>query len=321
MQRKWGVPKMPYNEKISIIMPAYNAEKTIERAIESVQRQTYTNWQLVIVNDGSKDATQTIIEQKCATDDRIESYTINNSGPAEARNYALERTNGKWIAFCDADDWLADNALFSMIDAVRNFSSQLGVCYYTAPSGEQVESLSKTETIKQFLVNSEFGGYLWNKIFLKDIIEKYNIKFEKSIYICEDLLFVIQYTSHIRGCVIIPQKLYNYDVQPDGLTSSHFSMKKVTQLDALEKIIEVLNDDADALNAEISKRLLVEKTIFIRRDAMKSLKSGVLQKRSPEYKYIKEKANRICRRYIKEYLKEEDFPKKFKVMLLLYCFI
>ena len=192
------MPKMPYNEKISIIMPAYNAEKTIERAIESVQRQTYTNWQLVIVNDGSKDATQTIIEQKCATDDRIESYTINNSGPAEARNYALERTNGKWIAFCDADDWLADNALFSMIDAVRNFSSQLGVCYYTAPSGEQVESLSKTETIKQFLVNSEFGGYLWNKIFLKDIIEKYNIKFEKSIYICEDLLFVIQYLSLIH---------------------------------------------------------------------------------------------------------------------------
>ena len=98
-------------------------------------------------------------------------------------------------------------------------------------------------------------------------------------------------------------------------------MKKVTQLDALEKIIEVLNDDADVANAEISKRLLVEKTIFIRRDAMKSLKSGVLQKRSPEYKYIKEKANRICRRYIKEYLKKEDFPKKFKVMLLLYCFI
>ena len=315
------MPKMPYNEKISIIMPAYNAEKTIERAIESVQRQTYTNWQLVIVNDGSKDATQTIIEQKCETDDRIESYTINNSGPAEARNYALKRTNGKWIAFCDADDWLADNALFSMIDAVQNFSRQLGVCYYTAPSGEQVESLSKTEMIKQFLVNSELGGYLWNKIFLKDIIEKYNIKFEKSIYICEDLLFVIQYTSHIQGCVIIPQKLYNYDVQPDGLTSSQFSMKKVTQLDALEKIIEVLNDDADAANAEISKRLLVEKTIFIRRDAMKSLKSGVLQKRSPEYKYIKEKANRICRRYIKEYLEEEDFPKKFKVMLLLYCFI
>lgn len=65
------MPKMPYNEKISIIMPAYNAEKTIERAIESVQRQTYTNWQLVIVNDGSKDATQTIIEQKCETDDKL----------------------------------------------------------------------------------------------------------------------------------------------------------------------------------------------------------------------------------------------------------
>lgn len=313
--------KMPCNEKISIIMPAYNAEKTIERAIESVQRQTYTNWQLVIVNDGSKDATQTIIKQKCATDARIESYTINNSGPAEARNYALERTNGKWIAFCDADDWLTDNALFSMLDAVQNFPSQLGVCYYTAPSGEQVERLSKTEMVKQSLVNSEFGGYLWNKIFLKDIIEKYNIKFEKSIYICEDLLFVLQYASHIQSCVVIPQKLYNYDVQPDGLTSSQFSMKKVTQLDALEKIIEVLCDDADDANAEISKRLLVEKTIFVRRDAMKAVRNGNLKKKSPEYKYVKEKANKICRRHIKEYLKKEDFPKKFKVMMLLYCFI
>lgn len=312
---------MLYNEKISIIMPAYNAEKTIERAIESVQRQTYTNWQLVIVNDGSKDSTQTIIEQKCEKDVRIENYTINNSGPAEARNYALERAKGKWITFCDADDWLADNALFNMLDAVQNSSSQLGVCYYTAPSSEQTGYLSKQETVKQFLVNSEFGGYLWNKIFLKDIIEKYNIKFEKSIYICEDLLFVIQYTLHIQGCVIIPQKLYNYDVQPDGLTSSQFSMKKVTQLDALEKIIEVLYDDADVTNAEISKRLLVEKTIFIRRDVMKSVRNETLKKKSPEYKYIKEKANRICRQYIKDYLKKEDFPEKFKAMMLLYCFV
>ena len=102
-------------ESVSIIMPAYNAEKTITRAIESIQRQTYKNWQLIIVNDGSKDATQEIIQKKCTEDGRVTGYLIENSGPAQARNYALEHAKGKWIAFCDADDWLTEDALETMV--------------------------------------------------------------------------------------------------------------------------------------------------------------------------------------------------------------
>ena len=212
-------------DSISIIMPAFNAEKTITRAIESIQKQTYKNWQLIIVNDGSKDATQEIIQQKCREDSRIEGYLIENSGPSCARNYALEHAKGKWVAFCDADDWFTEEALETMIMAMHGDSCQLCACYYTSNcDNNDIVYWTRGKAILQFLTNPEIGGYLWNKLFLRKLIEIDKIRFEKDIFICEDLLFVIQYASGIQNCVVVPKKLYNYDVQPNGLTRDRKSV-------------------------------------------------------------------------------------------------
>ena len=322
MPKKRGEMKMLSVDSISIIMPAFNAEKTITRAIESIQKQTYKNWQLIIVNDGSKDATQEIIQQKCREDSRIEGYLIENSGPAQARNYALEHAKGKWVAFCDADDWLTENALEIMVTFMNGASFQLCACYYTSNcNNNEVVYLNKQKAIFQFLTNPEIGGYLWNKLFLRKLIEIDKIRFEKDIFICEDLLFVIRYASRIQNCVVVPRKLYNYDIQPNGLTSAAFSMKKVTQLDALEKIGCVLLDNNDKENLEIAKKLLVEKAIFIRRDATKAIRNGSLKRGTLEDKYIKGKTKKICRQYVKEYVLKSDFPTKFKGMMIAYCLV
>jgi glycosyltransferase involved in cell wall biosynthesis len=322
MPKKRGEMKMLSVDSISIIMPAFNAEKTITRAIESIQKQTYKNWQLIIVNDGSKDATQEIIQQKCREDSRIEGYLIENSGPAQARNYALEHAKGKWVAFCDADDWLTENALEIMVTFMNGVSFQLCACYYTSNcNNNEVVYLNKQKAIFQFLTNPEIGGYLWNKLFLRKLIEIDKIRFEKDIFICEDLLFVIRYASRIQNCVVVPRKLYNYDIQPNGLTSAAFSMKKVTQLDALEKIGCVLLDNNDKENLEIAKKLLVEKAIFIRRDATKAIRNGSLKRGTLEDKYIKGKTKKICRQYVKEYVLKSDFPIKFKGMMIAYCLV
>ena len=171
------------------------------------------------------------------------------------------------------------------------------------------------------MTNPEIGGYLWNKLFVRKLIEIDKIRFEKDIFICEDLLFVIQYASGIQNCVVVPKKLYNYDVQPNGLTSTAFSMKKVTQLDALEKIVCVLLDNNNKVNLEIAKKLLVEKAIFIRRDATKAIRNGSLKRGTLEDKYIKEKTKKICRQYVKEYVLKSDFPTKFKGMMIAYCLV
>lgn len=156
---------------------------------------------------------------------------------------------------------------------------------------------------------------------MRELIEKDKIRFEKSIFICEDLLFVIQYANEIKSCTVVPKKLYNYDVQPDGLTSSAFSIKKVTQLDALEKIICVLLGDNDKENLAVVEKLLVEKTIFTRRDATKAIRKGTLKKGSFEDRYIKKKTKNICRKYAKKYILQSKLSTKFKGMMLLYCLV
>ena len=234
----------------------------------------------------------------------------------------MEHAKGKWVAFCDADDWLTENALEIMVTFMNGVSFQLCACYYTSNcNNNEVVYLNKQKAIFQFLTNPEIGGYLWNKLFLRKIIETDKIRFKKDIFICEDLLFVIQYASGIQNCVVVPKKLYNYDVQPNGLTSAAFSMKKVTQLDALEKIVCVLLDNNDKVNLEIAKKLLVEKAIFIRRDATKAIRNGSLKRGTLEDKYIKEKTKKICRQYVKEYVLKSDFPTKFKGMMIAYCLV
>lgn len=139
----------------------------------------------------------------------------------------MEHAKGKWVAFCDADDWLTENALEIMVTFMNGVSFQLCACYYTSNcNNNEVVYLNKQKAIFQFLTNPEIGGYLWNKLFLRKLIEIDKIRFEKDIFICEDLLFVIRYASRIQNCVVVPRKLYNYDIQPNGLTSAAFSMKK-----------------------------------------------------------------------------------------------
>ncbi len=108
---------------ISIIIPAYNAEKYITETINSVINQTYTDWELIIINDGSIDNTAEIVKQFCANDNRIKYYYQNNSGVSAARNNGLKRANGEYIVFLDSDDvWLKEflEKTVSFLDKNKN---------------------------------------------------------------------------------------------------------------------------------------------------------------------------------------------------------
>ena len=138
---------------------------------------------------------------------------------------------------------------------------------------------------------------------------------------CEDLLFVIQYTTKIQKCAVLPYKLYNYDIQPNGLTSSPFSIKKTTQIDALTEIVQTLQENHDHTNLTVAQELLVTKTIFACRDTDKAVKCGVLKGDSVEYQSIKKKTKAICRQYMSRYINKRGFPLKFKLMMLWYCLV
>lgn len=222
---------------VSIIMPVYNAQRYIEKSIQSVLEQTYKNIELVVVNDGSTDATLEIINK--FNDSRLSVFTIKNSGPSAARNFGLENATGEFIQFVDADDRLESDATKTLINNISH--CDLVVSSYRVISNNKVREVRmdpiglyrRNEIGKLYLklFESQVIRHLWNKIYRKEIIDSYSIYFKKGINRGEGILFNLEYLSHIENGRLIDTIFYNYYDNEGSLTSSYIpSYVKDTEL-------------------------------------------------------------------------------------------
>lgn len=207
-------------EKISIIMPVYNAEKFLNQSIESVLNQTYKKFELIIVDDGSKDSSGSICDEYAKKDQRIKVIHKRNGGSSTARNKALDIADGKYIMFIDADDFFEPNSckvLYNEIEK-RKADYVIGNYIHTNYEGEKWENplfnpeiydnfkLSITDYKKSFFV---MNSVIWNKIIRRDFIEKNHLRFIKSD-IAEDAVFSIYCYTHSDNGYFINDVIYNY---------------------------------------------------------------------------------------------------------------
>lgn len=261
------------NEKISIVVPVYNAEKTIVRCVESLRHQSYPYVEIILVNDGSKDTSLKICQQLKEKDNRIIIIDKKNGGVSSARNAGIERTSGKYIMFCDSDDWVQKDYCSYMISHMEN--RHLVMCGFEEIFDEKVktvkeDSTDKVEKIpkKDFLKYRKQGiGSPWNKLFEREIIDKYNLKFPEDISLGEDLVFVMRYLRYMSPTIIyLHRKLYIYQNQEEITLSKR--APSVTENEyffsaLLKGIKELANNDADAI--KLCKQIIMqdyEKTIL-----------------------------------------------------------
>lgn len=217
--------------KINIIMPAYNSEKTIEKCIKSIQSQTYTNWELIIINDGSTDDTLLICDSLANYDDRIKVYTIKNSGVSVARNYALDKCDGEYITCIDSDDWIEPcmlEILLSYMDEQTEF-----VCgnFFLEKMGEiTIGNVSKSKIYKNEIsafplgvlipeslpffdnisVKEDVLGAACCKLYKRSLIENNHIRYAEGLALREDVLFNIKCFIAAKNMVITDKPLYHY---------------------------------------------------------------------------------------------------------------
>lgn len=208
------------NEKISIVVPVYNAEKTIVRCVESLRQQIYPYIEIILVNDGSKDKSLELCQQLKEKDNRIIIINKQNGGVSSARNTGIKSASGKYIMFCDSDDWVMEDYCSYMIEHVED--RHLVMCGFEEISDEQVkfvgkENTDKVEKIlkKDFLKYREQGiGSPCNKLFELKIINEYNLTFPEDICLGEDLVFVMKYLKYMSSTIIfLHRKLYIYQNQ------------------------------------------------------------------------------------------------------------
>lgn len=212
---------------ISIIVPIYNAEQYLHRCIDSILAQSYTDFELLLIDDGSPDNCGAICEEYAAKDCRVRVFHKENGGVSSARNLGLDNARGEYITFCDADDYVCKDWLNDYCDAI-NKSVDLAIqrFYIVNLQGDvyekgtsQIKCGNTIEDKREMIValmNQCALGFLWVKLFRREQIELHNIRFDKLSTFREDDQFLLEYLTYVNSFQCIDKTNYYYIHPPEG---------------------------------------------------------------------------------------------------------
>ena len=202
--------------KLSIIVPVYNVEGYLHRCVDSILCQTFTDFEVILIDDGSPDCCGQIIDDYAAKDKRVIGVHQEKCGVSAARNHGLRLASGEYIGFVDADDWIEQDMYKMLINGLESNKAELGCCGYNliSDSGETKESkltLSKNMSALNFMteifaIPRTVQGSVWNKIFLRERITTF---FPEEYGIGEDFFFLFFYCKNIDRIFIARDMLYN----------------------------------------------------------------------------------------------------------------
>lgn len=219
-------------EVISVIVPVYNGARYIQKCVESIQKNTYQNLEIIIVNDGSKDNSLELLNELARRDERIQVYSKENGGIASAREFGLQKATGKYLCFVDQDDIVYSNAYETLKNNMEHFNSDLCIASFHCLRGKKKQLFSATQTNK-VIERNEVEKYLfqigncimhtnyhfdhqmylisvWNCMYKREIVEKNHIHFQ-SFYSCEDdSLFNFDYMMHAQSISFEKTPIYGW---------------------------------------------------------------------------------------------------------------
>lgn len=248
-------------EKVSIIVPIYNIERYLKECIESILNQTYDNIELILIDDGSTDKSGEICDFYL-NNDKVIVVHKENQGVSAARNDGIKKASGKYLLFVDSDDYLNKEMVETLISKNQNYDCT--ICGFVEKFlYKEIEKKATTEEktynsqgiIEQIIKNGNIGGYIFNKLFKKDILQKNNIYFNENIHMCEDMLFVTEYLLKCQKIKIIPNLLYYYRMRKSSAVWNK-NNKYFTIFDSYKTILELLEYN------DIDKDVLYYKIIF-----------------------------------------------------------
>ncbi|UKK50386.1 glycosyltransferase [Prevotella sp. E13-17] len=233
------------NPKISIISPVYNVEKYICRCVDSIIAQTFTDWELILVDDGSPDTSGTICDQYASQDSRIRVIHKQNGGVSAARQTGLDASQGEYVIHADPDDWVEPTMLEELYANAKAEDADIVICdYYTNSGDRQVYIKQEPKSLDHdLLLHNLFGGLhgsCCNKLVRRNRFMEYNIKFPFGINYCEDRFVIISLYCHNIKTAYLPEAFYHYYSNPDSITR-RYSRKQYEEqqafLNSIEKIL------------------------------------------------------------------------------------
>lgn len=230
---------------VSIIVPMYNCENTIVELLDSISKQTYMNFEVILVNDGSKDSTLKVIKPITEQDDRFFVYSQENKGAPAARNFGIEKAKGYYLYFCDADDILHEKSLEILVDEIEKENADIVISNFERFWGSDIFTKQKVKKYNKFMGKIEIEKRVFfadpipgTKLYKKDLVDLYGLKFA-DVKIGQDLNFYIKYLLHCKKVKDISSVTYYYRIL-DGSISRNYKYQNL--VDIRSSINDILNE-------------------------------------------------------------------------------
>lgn len=304
------------NELISIIVPVYNTSEYLERCVNSIINQTYKNIEIILVNDGSTDNSQEIIDKLKEKDSRIKTRIKENGGLSSSRNWGLDIATGKWANFVDSDDYLMPREIETMYTEMKKHNAQLSICGYSYTERVIDENEYKAivydnhELMKQLFLDNTITSHSWRKLYPIEIFNKY--RFPEDGKIVLDMAIDHYFLQNIEKAVYIPAPLYIYCYEnPTNITNSNGKNFKAS-FDRAYRLIERM-EFSDKYYPDLSYILEPQACNFLLSSYVKAQEYNISDDRK---NFIIDNINKYAERFLKS--KNISFANKITLYSIIH---
>lgn len=258
------------SELVSVVVPVYNVKLYIKKCIESLLNQTFTELEIIIVDDGSTDESGKICDGFTNIDKRVKVYHKQNGGLSDARNYGLRRISGDWVTFIDSDDFVCDNYIEELYNLAIKSKADISICepvhvfhgeHPKFKKGKIKKEYDSVSAIKTLWYQTSFLPSAWGKLYKSNIFK--NIEFKKGI-IFEDIDIMHIIFAHAKKIVYTNGRYYAYVHRENSITTQHFTEKDLYILNICEEIREfALDYNPDLIRASKAYSIVGNMRVFL----------------------------------------------------------
>lgn len=263
---------------ISVIVPVYNAEKHLCRCIDSILAQTMSDFELLLINDGSKDNSGTICDEYATRDYRISVFHKENGGASSARNVGLDKAKGEWIAFIDSDDYVLSTFLSTHVQLIQDGADLcvLGIIPDYSISEEfriTKSSFNYNGDIQTYLLlnDCQMGGSLCNKLFKSSIIKEKGLRLNESFKFREDEEFLLRYMQHTNSIVATSKQCYVYLISSVIKYVDAYNLE--TYISMYRSVVKIYDGKANYVTDSYQTELCHEWLASLKTDTKRAIKT------------------------------------------------
>ena len=298
------------NQTISVIVPVYNAGEFLLKCLDSLREQTYTDLEILLIDDGSTDGSGDVCDEYAEKDSRFRVIHQENQGVSGARNTGLKNAEGSYIGFVDADDWTEPEYYETLYKLITKENAETHTCPTASmccmffgnrpfyPSDLREEAFFGKDDVLRFSLTDRYNS-LSCKLFRREVIAEKNLLFDAEICMGEDLLFICQYLA--GGTMsYTPQPLYHYRQSDDSVSRADFSPRRFSLLKALDCIGELVSDQNTATKDAYQCKTAYDNLVML-------IQMLISRKKLDNEKEMTKKIQGNIRRNLKVFWKSSDY--------------